>query len=342
MLRAISSPVMLQVITLTLGMWTLSATAKNYDWPLPEKTSLTVNIPRGALLITTRVDGKQEVSLDLQKVAIARESSLNSRKITGDIPSEEPVWAVNGTNATLSFPRPADIDLQKVTGVTAVLFLPANGEVQINGTLSDIYLRNTTNTLRVKVVDGKVSAQKGSAGNVSIDVLNGSITTESMKSNLSLKLRGGIITDKGSQGEIDVDLINGDLRLNSSAKTLHIKQITGKQTIDARACEIFTNDLQTGSSEIQLGSALKKGKIVSAGGEITAFIADDWQGKIIAEGIGGNNIINYLSEIRPIAATPPFTDERLSLTQGTKPDAQLTLSTVGGVLTLQHPQQTGK
>lgn len=342
MLSAIIPLFTWRVIALTLGLVTASASAKNYDWPLPENASLTVNIPRGALLILTRTDGKPLVSLDLQKIHIVRDSSLKTRQITGDIPSEEPLWTQQGTTATLNLPAPADIDLQKVKGVTAALVLPATGEYEINAGLSDVYLKDTKNTLRIKAVNGKVLAQNASAGNVSIDVLNGSITTEGMKGNLSLKLRGGTITDKGSQGEMNIDLINGDVLLNSSAKTLHIKQITGNQTIDAQACEVFTNDLQTGSSTIRLGSGLKKGEIVSAGGEIVTLIADDWQGNIIAEGISGNNIINHLSDMKPIATKPLLTDERLELTQGSKPYARLTLSTVGGVLTLQHPQQAGK
>ncbi|WP_034457764.1 hypothetical protein [Buttiauxella noackiae] len=342
MLSAKKISFVLHALALSLGLLAASAFAKTYDWPLPENTTLTVNIPRGALLIVTRVDGKQQVSLDLKKVNIARESSLTSRKITGDIPSEEPLWSIKGSSATLTFPTPADIDLQKVTGVSAALILPATGEYEINGTLSDVYLKDTKNTLRVKVVNGKVIAQNAAAGDVAIDVLNGSITTEGMKGKLSLKLRSGTLTDKGSQGDLDVDLVNGDLLLNSASKTLHIKQITGKQTIDAQACEVFTNDLQTGSSEIRLGSKLKKGSIVSAGGEITTLVADDWQGKIVAEGVSGNNIINHLSDLKPTAVKPPLSDERLELTQGAAPAAQLTLSTVGGGVTLQHALQAGK
>lgn len=321
---------------------TNAANAKRYDWPLPSNTLLEINITKGTLRVIPREDDKQQVSLVLDDVDITRESSYNTRKITGELPSEEPLWAIKDSSATLTLPTPADIDLQKVTGVSATIMLPATGTYEINGTLSDINLQNTKSNIKIKIVNGKISAQDATAGDVMIDVLNGSIATEDMKSNLWLKLRSGTITDRGSQGDMDVDLVNGDLILHSATKAMRIKQITGKQFIDAQTCEFFINDLQTGSSEIRFGSKLKKGEIISAGGEVTTFVADDWQGKIVAKGISGNNIINHLSELGPTTIeTPPLTDERLELALGKIPDAQLLLSTVGGVLTLQHSQQVG-
>ncbi|NTZ52818.1 DUF4097 family beta strand repeat-containing protein [Citrobacter gillenii] len=330
------------VIALSLCLLTVSADAKKYDWSLPENGTLTVNIARGALLIVTRDDGKPQVSLDLQKVNIAQESTLTTRKITGDLPSEEPQWSLDGQTATLTLPAPADIDLQKVKGVTAALILPATGQYQINGTLSDVYLKGTKNTIRINVVNGKVDAQNAVSGNVSIDVINGHIRTEAMKSDLSLKLRSGSVTDERSEGTMAVDLVNGDLTLNSQAQTIRIRQTTGKQTINAPACENFSNDLQTGSGTIRLGTPLIKGHIFSADGEIATIIPADWQGKIIADGVTGNNIVNQLSQQKPTSAKRPLSDEHLELAQGKPGNTQITLSTIGGVFTLQPAEQGSK
>lgn len=329
----------LRILAFLLGCLAIPLNAKTYDWPLPENGTLTVNIARGALLIVTRDDGKPEVSLDLQKVNIAREDSLTTRKITGDLPSEEPQWEVNGQVATLTLPAPADIDLQRVKGVTAALRLPATGQYQINGTLSDIYLRDTNNLIKINVVNGNVAAQNARGGHVSIDVLKGNITTEAMKSDLLLKLRSGSLTDKNSEGNMTVDLVKGDLTLNSQAKTIGIRQTTGTQTINAPACVNFTHDLQTGSGTVQLGMPLVKGNIFSADGELKVTIPASWQGKIVADGVTGNNIINQLSEQKPVASQPPLSDERLELTQGAASAAAMSLSTIGGVFTLSHVGQ---
>ncbi|GEM_PF-5023193 len=336
------SPQVLKIIALSLGFIIVSANAKTYDWQMPENGTLTVNITRGALLIVTREDNKPQVSLDLQKVNITRESTLTTRKIIGDIPSEEPQWSVNGQAAKLTLPAPADIDLQKVKGVTAALILPADGQYEINGALSDVYLKSTKNNIRINVVNGKVNAQNAVSGDIAIDVMNGDILTKDMKSDLSLKLRSGSLTDKGSEGAMNIDLVSGDLTLNSLAKSLHIRQTTGTQNIDAPACENFSNDLQTGSGIIRLGTSLTKGAVFSADGEITAVIPADWHGKIVAQGITGNNIVNQLSEQKPESVKPPLADERLELTQGNAGNAGITLSTIGGVFTLQHPAQEGK
>ncbi|MCU6176155.1 hypothetical protein [Citrobacter cronae] len=333
-------PLTLSAFAFAIGLLTTSVSAKTYDWQLPENGSLTINIPRGALLIVTRDDGKPLVSLDLQKIDISRESTLTTRKITGDIPSEEPQWLVNGQAATLTLPTPADIDLQKVKGVTAAISLPKSGQYDINGTLSNIYLKGTKNNLRINVVNGKVIAQNAAAGTVSIDVMNGSISTEAMKSDLSLKLRSGSLTDKGSDGAMNIDLVSGDLTLNSSAKSINIRQTTGKQTIDALASETFSNDLQTGSGTVRLGIPLVKGQIFSADGEITTIIPAGWQGNIVANGVTGNNIVNKLSEQKPIPVKPPLSDERLELVQGQARVSQITLSTIGGVFTIQ-PSEAG-
>ncbi|WP_213135075.1 DUF4097 family beta strand repeat-containing protein [Citrobacter sp. FP75] len=332
----------LSAVILFLGLLTTSVKAKEYNWQLPENSTLTVNVARGALLIVTRNDNKPQVTLDLQKVNIARESTLTTRKITGDISSEEPQWSINGQAATLTLPAPADIDLQKVKGVTAALSIPAGGQYEINGTLSNVYLKGTKNNIRINVINGKVNAQNAVSGDVAIDVMNGDILTEAMKSNLSLKLRSGSLTDKGSEGAMNIDLVSGDLTLNSLTKSLHIRQTTGTQAVDAPFCENFSNDLQTGSGTIRLGTPLTKGNIFSADGEITTVIPVDWQGKIIAKGVTGHNIVNQLSEQKPESVKPPLADEHLELIQGTAENAEITLSTIGGVFTLQHPTQGGK
>lgn len=332
----------LKILAFLLGFIAISLNAKTYDWPLPENGTLTVNIARGALLIVTRDDGKPQVSLDLQKVNIAREDSLTTRKILGEIPSEEPQWSVNGQSATLNLPAPADIDLQRVKGVTAALRLPATGQYEINGTLSDVYLTGTNNVIKINVVNGKVSAKNAVGGNVSIDVIKGDIATKGMKSDLSLKLRSGSLVDNNSEGTIAVDLVQGDLTLNSLAKTIAIRQTTGSQTIDAPACVNFSNDLQTGTGSVRLGAPLAKGKIFSADGEFRVTLPADWQGKIVADGVTGNNIINQLSEQKPVAAQSPLSDERLELAQGTAPTALMSLSTIGGVFTLSHAAQGSK
>ncbi|EFE07726.1 hypothetical protein [Citrobacter youngae] len=331
---------LLGVVTFSLGLLTTPAEAKRYDWSLPENGTLTVNIARGALLIMTRDDGKSQVSLDVQKINIARESTLTTRKIIGEIPSEEPQWSLAGQAATLTLPAPSDIDLQKVKGVTAALILPSTGQYEINGTLSDVYLKGTKNNIRINVVNGKVIAQNAAAGTISIDVMKGSISTEAMKSDLSLKLRSGSLTDKDSTGAMVVDLVNGDLTLNSSAKSINIRQTTGKQTINALVCETFSNDLQTGNGTVRLGMPLVKGHIFSADGEITTIIPAGWQGKIVADGVTGNNIVNRLSEQKPIPVKPPLSDERLELVQGQTGTSEIALSTIGGVFTIQ-PSEPG-
>lgn len=332
----------LNVIVLFLGLLTMPADAKKYDWQLPKNGMLKVNIARGTLLIVTRNDGNPVVSLDVQKVNIAHESSLPTRKILGDLPSEEPKWSINDQAATLTLPAPADIDLQKVKGVTATLSLPATGQYEINGTLADVYIKDTSSPIKINVVNGKVTAQNAVRGNVSIDVMKGDILTEAMKSDLSLKLRSGSLVDKNSEGKMVVDLVNGDLNLNSLARMIYIRQTTGTQTIVAPACENFSNDLQTGSGTVQLGLSLLKGKIFSADGDITTSIPANWQGKIVADGISGKNIVNNLSEQKPKTVKPPLSDERLELTQGKLSGAEITLSTIGGVFTLQHSEQGSK
>lgn len=332
----------LKIIALALGFMAASVDATTYDWPMPENNTLTVNLARGALLILTREDNKSLVSLDLQNVDIARESTLTTRKIIGDIPSKEPQWSVHGQTTTLTLPAPSDLDIQKVKGVTAVLSLPAGGQYEINGTLLDVYLKGTKNNIRINVINGKVTAQNAVSGDVVIDMMNGDILTEAMKSDLSIKLRSGSLSDKGSEGAMNIDLVSGDLTLNSLVKSLRIRQTTGTQTIDAPACENFSNDLQTGSGKIHLGTSLVNGHIFSADGKITMVIPADWQGRVVADGITGNNIVNQLSKKMPESVEPPLADERLELTQGQAENAGITLSTIGGVFTLQHPVQEGK
>ncbi|CBG90535.1 hypothetical protein [Citrobacter rodentium] len=333
----------LKALAFLLGFIAIPLNAKTYDWPLPENGTLTVNIARGALLIVTRDDGKPQVSLDMQKVNIAREASLTTRKITGDISSDEPQWSPDGQNATLTLPAPADIDLQKVKGVTAALSLPATGQYEINGTLTDIYLKGTKNNIRVNVVDGKVNAQNALSGSVSLDVMKGEILTEAMKVPVSVKLRSGNLTDKNSEGPLTLDLVKGDLTLNSLSETIHIRQTTGTQNIHALACETFSNNLQTGNGKIHFGTVLAKGDIFSADGEIITVIPASWQGKIIAEGITGNNIINQLSAQKPVAIKAPLSDEYLEIAHGKVPDKSImTLKTVGGVFTLQPEGQGSK
>lgn len=332
----------LKILAFTLGSLALSAQAKTYDWPLNENATLTINIAKGTLLINTRDDGKPQVSLDLQHMDMVRDSSLTTLKATNEIPSEEPQWSVSEQGTTLTLPSPAAIDLQQVKGITAALTLPATGHYVINGTLVNVQLTGTKSDIRVNVVNGKVTAQNAPTGNVAIDVLMGEIATQGMKGDLSLKLRSGSVADKGSQGNIDVELVNGDLTLDSLAKKMVIRQAIGKQTINAPACENFTNDLQTGTGVIRLGASLITGNIFTVDGELTTIIADDWQGTIVAEGKKSNGIINHLTEQRPVVVTPLLPDERLELTQGKTPAARLNLATVAGVFTLQHPEQAGK
>ncbi|PKH26979.1 hypothetical protein CIG19_04085 [Enterobacterales bacterium CwR94] len=327
---------------LALGIFMAPVQAKTYDWPLPTTGSVTIDIPRGSLTVLTRDDDKSRISLDLESVDVARESTRVTRKVTGDLPDETPQWFLTAQGATLKLPEPAAIDFLKVGGVTATLTLPASGKYVINGRLVDIEMKGAKSDISVNVVDGNVMAQQALGGNLSISVMHGGITTRSMKSNLALKVSSGNITDQDSEGDIAVDLVSGALTLDSQAKAITIRQITGEQHLNLPASVTFVNDLQTGTSILRLGSALKRGEIETAQGDITVIVTEAWQGSIVADSINAHHLINQLSSDKPQPSRPPLSDERLEITRGKADAGQLKLSTLAGKITLQRPVKAGE
>lgn len=329
---------MLQKYIKTLAMFCVIVTpmvhGEEFSWQLPQHTPLTINMSVGALRVITRDDTKNEVSLDLENVDVLRDVSQPSLKVTGETPIVKPQWALGKEEATLTLPAPADIDFEKVTGVNGTLRLPVGGNYTINGTRSNIALDKTEAFLiTINVVNGNVTATNTAGGNILIGVLNGDITTEAVASNLSLSVKRGAITDKNSTGDLAIQLVNGNLNLDTAAKNIAIHQITGKQTIAALQCVDFTDDLQTGSSSIAYGPALKTGSVETTTAEASVTVDKTWQGKIVAESKTGQRITNQISEQKPATVDSLLPDERLEIKKGSG-DAALYMKSVSGMLIL--------